>query len=83
VTFEIEAWLPETILLCPDSEAEAVKAVTRCKGRVWTYSEVAELRKRGYSVQEARSVAEARMLLDASQMWCKGTPAQVQKAMTF
>lgn len=41
-------------------------------GRVWSFSEVQDLRAKGLSVEEARKMAEMRMTFKASRLWTKG-----------
>lgn len=84
MTYEISVpSLPSTILLVPDEEADEARKARGQSGRVWTFSEILEMRARNTTTEEAVKLAEMRMMFDAGPSMFKGTPAQVQKPMAF
>ena len=78
--------LPETLLLCPDSEAPEWRAKLEARGnvgRLWTHGELADLVKRQVSREEALKIAEARMLLRADRLWVRPAPVKAEEQMSL
>lgn len=60
--------LPENLFLVSEADAPTLRAKARNPGKLWTPSEIRQLKASGATVEEARKIAEAKMLMQAGAL---------------